>query len=49
MGIDFGQFAGLMSQSFLLIDHVLKANANSGIGIGFRIDFANEEFEKLGL
>jgi hypothetical protein len=49
MGIDFVQFAWLMSQSFLLIDHVLKANANSGIGIGFRIDFVNEEFEKIGL
>ena len=49
MGIDFGQFAGLMSRSFLLIDQVLKANANSGIGIGFRIDFVNEDFEKLGL
>jgi hypothetical protein len=47
MGIDFGQFAGSMSQSFILIDQILKANANSGIGIGFRIDFANDKYVKV--
>ena len=49
MGINFGQFAALMSESTLLIEQVLKANANSGIGIGFRIEYVNRAFEQLGI
>lgn len=49
MGIDFGEFANLMAESLLLIDAVLKANANTGIGIGFKIKFVNDAYNKLGL
>ena len=49
MGIDFGSFAKMMGQSLIIIDQVLLANANSGIGIGFNIDYVNQEFDRLGL
>jgi hypothetical protein len=38
MGIDFGSFAGMLSQSNMLLAQVLNANANTGLGIGFGID-----------
>ena len=37
MGIDFGLFCGLMAEAMLLNEQVLKANANTGIGIGYSI------------
>ncbi len=43
LGIDFTQFANMMAQGLILIDQVLQANANSGIAIGFRIDFVDGE------
>lgn len=49
MGIDFTQFANMMAQSLLLTDQVLQANANSGIAIGFGIDFADTEADNQGL
>lgn len=49
MGIDFTQFANMMAQGLLLIDQVLQANANSGIAIGFKIDFADIEANNQGL
>jgi hypothetical protein len=49
MGIDFGGFANMMSQGFLVIDQILQANANSGIGVGFDIDHVNQEYGRLGL
>lgn len=48
MGIDFGQFANMMAQGLGAISQVIEANANSGIGIGFKIDYANQECVKLG-
>lgn len=49
MGIDFGRFAGLMSQSFVLISKIIEANANTGIGIGFHIKFVVERCKQLTL
>lgn len=48
MGIDFGQFAALMSESFLISNQIIESNANSGIGIGFHIKFVLEECNQLG-
>lgn len=49
MGIDFGQFANMMAQGLRAISQVIEANANSGIGIGFKIKFVNQEYDRLGL
>ncbi|MBN2580255.1 MAG: trypsin-like peptidase domain-containing protein [Pirellulales bacterium] len=49
MGIDFTQFANMMAQGLLLIDEVLQANANSGIAIGFKIEFVNAEADNQRL
>lgn len=49
MGINFGAFAEMMAQGFLVIDQILQGNANSGIGIGFKIDHVNDEYVRLGL
>lgn len=49
MGIDFGQFASMMAQGLGAMSQVIEANANSGIGIGFKIQFMNAEFDRLGL
>jgi len=43
MGVDFGRFANLIANGLGAITNVLEANANTGIGIGFKIDFANQE------
>lgn len=48
MGIDFGKFAALMSDSFLISNLIIESNANSGIGIGFHIKFVVEDCKKLG-
>lgn len=49
MGVNFGAFAGMISQGFLVLDQILQANANSGIGVGFKIDYVNDEYNRLGL
>ncbi len=49
MGIDFGQFANFMAQGLGAMSQVIEANANSGIGIGFVIDYVNKEYDSLGL
>lgn len=49
MGINFGAFAQMMAQAFMILDQILQANANSGIGIGFRIEQVNQEYDRLGL
>lgn len=49
MGINFGGFAALMAQGMDAISTVIQSNANSGIGIGFHIQFVNEELRKLGV
>jgi hypothetical protein len=49
MGVDFGTFAQMMAQGFTVIDQILQANANSGIGIGFRIEHVNQAYDQLGL
>jgi len=48
-GIDFGQFAQLMADSLLIGNKVIKANANSGIGIGFNIKFVTMTCESKGI
>lgn len=49
MGIDFGSFSSLMADAMLLIQEVIEANANAGIGIGFSIRFASEKCMKAKL
>ena len=49
MGIDFGAFGKLMAEGMLLIRQVLELNANTGIGIGFSIEFVVERCRELGL
>lgn len=49
MGIDFGAFSGLMAEGMLLLREAIKANANTGIGIGFSIRFVNEKCRELGI
>jgi S1-C subfamily serine protease len=49
MGIDFGGFSQLMAEGMQLIQQVLEANANTGIGIGFSIEFAAHKCTELGL
>lgn len=49
MGIDFGQFAQLMAESFLLSQQIIQSNANTGIGIGFKIEYVVEECKRLNL
>jgi len=46
-GIDFGQFAQLMSTSFSVFGKVLNANANTGIGIAYRINFLTNKIETV--
>lgn len=49
MGIDFGAFSGLMAEGMILIGEVLEANANTGIGIGFSIEYVAEKCRELGI
>lgn len=49
MGIDFGGFSQLMAEGMLLIREVLEANANSGIGIGFSIEYVHDKCAELGI
>ena len=49
MGVDFGAFAKMMAKNFLVVDQLLQANANTGIGIGFSIQHINAEYSRLGL
>jgi len=46
-GVDFGQFAQLMSRAFSIFRVILEANANTGIGIGYRIEFATQKFSEI--
>ena len=49
MGIDFGSFSQMQAEAMLLIREVLEANANTGIGIGFAIDFVLAACKSLGI
>lgn len=49
MGIDFGGFAQMMGQGFSIMDQIIQANANSGIGIGFGIEQVQQECARLGI
>ena len=46
-GVDFGQFAQLMSESFNIFRIILEAKANTGIGIGYRIEFVNQKLKEI--
>jgi len=46
-GVDFGQFAQLMSDAFNVFQIILEANANTGIGIGYRIEFVTQKIKEL--
>ena len=48
MGINFGDFAAMMAQGFAAMSQVIEANANSGIGIGFHIQFVKNELCSRG-
>ncbi|WP_259112347.1 S1 family peptidase [Salinibacter ruber] len=47
MGIDFGAFAQLMAEGMMVIQQALEANANTGIGIGYSISFAEAKFNQI--
>jgi hypothetical protein len=49
MGIDFAGFSALMAEAMLLIQEVLEANANTGIGIGFSIQFVAQRCQEAGI
>lgn len=49
MGIDFGAFSRLMAEGMLVLRKVLEANTNTGIGIGFSIEFVAEKCRELGI
>ena len=49
MGIDFGGLSRLMAEGMLLMSDVVEANANTGIGIGFSIEYVAEECRELGI
>jgi len=49
MGIDFGEFAQMMAEAMVLICRVLDANANTGIGIGYSIEFVSTRCAQLGI
>ena len=46
-GVDFGQFAQLMSRGFSIFRTILEANANTGIGIGYRIEFVTQKIKEI--
>jgi S1-C subfamily serine protease len=48
-GVDFGSFAQMMAEAMLLIRRVLDANANTGIGIGYSIEFVAARCAHLGI
>lgn len=45
-GIDFGEFATLMAKLTQVLETMIDANANSGIGIGYYIGFIEDSFNK---
>jgi S1-C subfamily serine protease len=49
MGINFGDFAGMVAQGFEAMSQVIEANANAGIGIGFHIKFVITELQAQNL
>lgn len=49
MGIDFRNFAAMMAEGFGAISQVIEANANTGIGIGFHIDYVTAELRAQGI
>lgn len=49
MGIDFGGFANIVAEGLSALSQVIELNSNVGIGIGFKIDFVEQEYIKLGL
>lgn len=48
-GINFGEFSAGMADAMVLIKKVIDANANSGIGIGYSIQFVHEACMKKGI
>lgn len=48
-GVDFGAFAQLMSEAFKVFRIILEANANTGIGIGYRIEFVTQKLKQIGI
>ena len=46
-GIDFGQFAQLMSKAFGVLRIILEVNANTGIGIGYSIKFVTQKLKEI--
>lgn len=42
MGVDFGALTKTISQGMAIIPKIISLNANSGIGIGFKIEFVDK-------
>ncbi len=49
LGINFGNFVHMMGQGFSIMDQIIRANANSGIGIGFGIEQVQQECSHFGI
>lgn len=43
MGINFGEFAGMLARSNMLVRELLLANANAGLGVAYDIDHVAAE------
>lgn len=48
-GVDFGSFAKLMSEILDILQNIIGLNSNTGIGVGYKIDFVNEVVKNLEL
>jgi Trypsin-like peptidase domain len=48
-GIDFGKFAALVGASMQILHRSIEANANTGIGIAYPIQFVLEKCAELGV
>lgn len=46
-GVDFGHFAQLMSKAFDIFRIILEVNANTGIGIGYKIKFVTQKLKEI--
>jgi S1-C subfamily serine protease len=49
MGVDFGAFAGMTGRSLGILRQVISANANTGLGIAYRISYALDAARAAGI
>jgi hypothetical protein len=49
MGVNFGQFALVMSRIVSITNDIIRQNSTTGIGLGYSIQKLTERCESLGL